>query len=188
MQISSSDDKTIPHALRAWLFDSGSLTERLKKTFPEPFQVMVLFHDWGQAQEDEQLLLDAAGRTLVREVVLHCHGVPLVFARSIIPEHTISQGNDDLLCLGTRPLGAHLFANPALKRGPFQQIKLSVPELKARYLEVFSGMPQDDLWGRRSVFQLNAQPLLVSEFFLPNFLSQLALVEAKQLAPTPGDA
>lgn len=104
---------------------------------------------------------------LVREVILYGDGQPWVYARSIIPLSTLSGRLRKLCKLDNRPLGALLFSDPGMTRGPMQVACLTAdnnvfPE-KLKHIS-------QPMWGRRSVFKLDAKPLLVSEIFLPGFM------------------
>ncbi|MCL6269749.1 chorismate lyase [Sansalvadorimonas sp. 2012CJ34-2] len=146
----------IPANLKHWLLDTGSLTQRLKDTFSGSFEVQVLHHDWGRPTTSEQRFLSMQEREAasIREVVLVCNNAPRVFARSILPATSLEGRNRQLLKLNNRPLGAFLFAQPDLERGPIELTR------------VYDQM-QNPVWGRRSCFFLGHKPLAVCEYFLP---------------------
>lgn len=104
---------------------------------------------------------------LVREVYLMCDDKPWVFARTVIPAGTLKGGRRRLANLGKRPLGAVLFADRSMRRSPVEIACLSPGQpLFARAVAPLCVTPEA-IWGRRSVFRLSGQPLLVSEIFLP---------------------
>ena len=145
----------IPELWKHWLLDAGSLTARLKKTFPGTFDVQVLFHDWDRPTLDERRFLAMPDReqASVREVALLCNGVAKVFARSILPASSLEGKNRQLLFLKDRPLGAFLFAQPDLERSAIEVTQTTTKE-------------GQKVWGRRSRFLLNQKPLAVCEYFL----------------------
>ncbi|WP_281646477.1 chorismate lyase [Parendozoicomonas sp. Alg238-R29] len=147
---------SIPEHWKHWLLDTGSLTARLKKNFPGTFEVQVLFHEWDRPTPDERSFLSISQReqASIREVTLLCNGVPKVFARSILPASSLEGKNRQLLFLKDRPLGAFLFSQPDLKRGPIELTRTT-------------DSANRDIWGRRSLFTLNHKPLAVCEYFLP---------------------
>ena len=53
---------------------------------------------------------------LIREVMLHSQGKPLLLARTVIPDETIKVAHRNLAHLGTRPLGEVIFSYPDLER------------------------------------------------------------------------
>lgn len=155
--------------LATWLFDSSSLTERLVSACSGSFSVQVLSQGWAHAMlnETKSLNMRISSHALVREVHLLCDGQPWVFARTVIPPHTLRGKQRRLAKLGKKPLGAVLFADKSMHRTEME-IACITPDqqlyqLATRHLE---GSEQP-IWGRRSVFFLNKHPLMVSEIFLP---------------------
>ncbi len=152
-----------------WLLDPASLTHRVRQACDGPFRVALLRQTWGRItrSEAEVLGLRHGERCLVREVQLLCAERPWVFARTIIPAHTLRGPQRRLGCLGTRPLGAVLFADPSMRRGPVQIAAITARHgIYARATQHLRTRPAV-IWGRRSVFHVGGKPLLVSEFFLP---------------------
>lgn len=156
-------------ALRDWLLDTGSLTRRVQQACAGRFRVQVEMQGWGRPRLDESLALGLRlGRiALIREVHLLCDERPWVFARTVIPVSTLRGRQRRLAHLGSRPLGAVLFADPHMQRGTVEVV--SVPPGSALFAAASCGMKRRpaEIWGRRSVFRLGGKPLLVSEFFLP---------------------
>jgi chorismate--pyruvate lyase len=113
----------------------------------------------------------AAGRlALVREVYLLCRRTPLVFAHSVIDPRALRGAWRRVARLGSRPLGAALFADPRIKRHPLHQKKLNrTHELHRRACSALRSNPTY-LWARRSLFTLHNSPILVTEVFLPGIL------------------
>lgn len=140
-------------ALKGWLRDRGSLTERLVEKSGGAFRVEVLRQHWGRALLDEAntLGISPRHRVIIREVILHGNNNPWVYARSILPARSLDRSLRHLKRLGNRPLGTLLFCDPHMQRG---EIEVTCHQRG---------------WGRRSVFYLQGQPLLVSEIFLPTF-------------------
>jgi len=157
----------LPPGLRDRLLDPSSLTRRLQLTCGPQFCVRVLAQGWGRplASERRALGMKRGGRALIREVQLMCGDTPWVFARTVIPVRTLRGRQRRLARLGSRPLGAALFADPRLERGEVEIARL-VPG-DGLYLRAATKGAPHGIWGRRSVFTLKGKPLLVSEFFLP---------------------
>jgi chorismate--pyruvate lyase len=147
----------LPRCWRAWLLDKGSLTQHLIRASRGDFSVEVLFQGWSTAtlSETQALNLPPRQMVLVREVRLMGRGEPWVYARSIIPQHTLTGPQRALRRLGNRPLGELLFKSPNMRRGAIETTLLTVNTAKKK------------AWARRSLFYLNGKPLLVSEVFLP---------------------
>lgn len=159
-----------PQTLSPWLNETGSLTKRLRSVYGKNLAVQLLFHQWKPAfaEECQRLKIPHHRYQLIREVLLHIEGTPLVLARTVLPEQTIRIAHRNLSHLGTRPLGEVIFAYPDL-------------ELRQRYFSQaapngWSSAVQHQfqieqtVWGRRTLYAIHNQPLLVSEFFLPAML------------------
>jgi chorismate--pyruvate lyase len=155
--------KHVPADIQAWLFDPASLTARLKQKCTADFHVEVLSQAIQKPRLDEfQALGMASGNyALTRQVRLCCGGACWVYARTVIPFATLTGKQRIYANLGTRPLGAMLFADRTMQRD----------EVTGSQLPSGLGLAQDDIvWGRRSIFRIAAKPLLVSEYFLPALL------------------
>lgn len=152
-----------------WLLDTESLTHRVRQACGGRFRVRVLSQGWGRPRRSEArvLKLRHSERCLVREVQLLCDERPWVFARTIIPVTTLSGPHRRLARLGSRPLGAVLFADPSMRRGAVQIAAITARHgVFARATCTLTHRPAQ-IWGRRSVFHVGGKPLLVSEIFLP---------------------
>lgn len=166
-----------PGLLRGWLTDTGSLTARLVALSGRQFRVEVLCHSQGRATLDEAraLGIPPCTRVIIREVILYGCDKPWVFARSILPLPSLVGRLRQLKHQGSKPLGAFLFQQRSLVRSPMTVCALSGREgyIPARCIPATLA-PHPRLWGRRSMFSVDAKPLLVSEVFLPHFLDDLS--------------
>ncbi len=159
----------IPDWLRDTILDNGSLTERLKALYHEEFLVEVIRHQWLTPTHSEQIFLQCkedCSKASIREVLLYGSGVPIVFARSVLPEGSLTGKNHALLELGSKPLGEYIFNQPDLKRGPIE-----IAEIPARQFNrhLNTHYQHETAWGRRSLFYLGDKPISVCEVFLPAF-------------------
>ena len=156
-----------PAPLKNWLLDRGSLTGRLLEKSGGAFRVRVLRQQWGIARRDEVRLLDInpRHRVLIREVILYGREEPWVYARSILPAKSLDHSLRYLKRIGNKPLGAVLFSDPYMQRSEIHIARLAPEQLPV--------VVDAAVWGRRSVFFLRHQPLLVSEIFLPAFVKRL---------------
>lgn len=161
----------IPGPLCNWLLDPASLTLRLQGLCPGAFGVRLLSQGWGVPRLDEsrQLGMRRGERALIRQVHLLCGRRPWVYARTIIPASSMHGRLRRLAHLGTRPLGAMLFADPGMQRGIVELATIRPGE--GLYAEATRHLRHQPgaIWGRRSVFRIARKPLLVSEIFLPAF-------------------
>jgi chorismate--pyruvate lyase len=154
-----------------WLMDSGSLTKKLVQKANGNFRVSVLSQSIRPVLLSEQrvLLIPHRQWALIREVVLYGNNSPWVYARTAIPLNTLKGSLRRLHYLGNKPLGEQLFTDPSMQRGKLQIAKF-LPSHLPPLTQKISLPPQQSTWGRRSVFCLSSQPLLVSEVFLPSLV------------------
>jgi len=132
--------------------------------------VQVLQQGWGAPLLSERRVLDMpeGERAVIREVRLLCGNTPWVFARTVIPVRTLRGRERRLVHVGSKSLGAALFANPHLSRGEMEIARLTQNDLL--FDHALAAGAVDEVWGRRSCFMLRGKRLLVSEFFLPALL------------------
>jgi chorismate--pyruvate lyase len=161
--------REVPEQVLRWLLDPASLTRRILATCQGRFRVEVLFQGWARPQHNElrELGMRQGSTGFVREVHLLCDDRPWVFARTVIPRTTLTGPRRCLMRLKSRPLGAVLFADPSMQRGPVEIARLSpCDKLYPAAIRHLTERPEI-IWGRRSLFTLGGKPLLVSEIFLP---------------------
>jgi chorismate--pyruvate lyase len=157
---------------RPWLAWRGSLTWRITARAGD-FRVQVVRQGLHIPNEDEyrQLGQPTHRRALVREVVLHAGGRPVVLAHSIAAWRDLSGAWRGLRGLGSRPLAEALFTDPLVSRGPLEFVRIdSRHPLGRRARQVF-GRDLPALRARRSRFLKHGRPLLVTEVFLPELLA-----------------
>jgi chorismate--pyruvate lyase len=171
-----------PQPLRAWLHDRASLTRRLQALSHQQFSVTVLKQRWEKPRFDEAKLLNIPTQevALIREVILHGHNTPWVYARSVLPLRTLDGSLRFLRHWDNRPLGALLFRNQRIRREKPIVQQLPCSSLPAS-LPV-ADMPAQ-LWGRSSVFRCGAHGLLVAETFLPALVN--VIMSSSYSTPSP---
>ena len=157
-------------AYRPWLCDRGSLTARITERCAD-FSVRVVFQGLRRANRDERFLFARRRRVLVRDVVLYCETTPVVFAHTIVDPAELDGPWRAVARLGTRPLGAALFAEPRVARHPLRQKKLGPHHDLQRHIRAVLPRVPAALWARRSLFRLHDSPILVTEVFLPEILA-----------------
>lgn len=158
--------------MRAWLLDSGSLTQRITHRCTD-FAVQKLFQRDARPFLDEAAIVgvDNKRQAMLRDVHLFCGATPVVFAHSVLPYSSLIGSWAKLGRLGNRPLGAALFADPKVRRECLQFKKID-----ARHPLYFKAIahiqqPPANLWARRSLFTLATRRILVTEVFLPSILT-----------------
>lgn len=159
----------LPEQWRDWLLDRSSLTLRLQHACSGRFGVEVVSQKMEPPMLSEARALGRPPQelALVRQVRLLCGEEPWVFARTVIPLASLRRGLRPLALLGNRPLGAVLFADPTMRRSEVEVARIGKEKRLFHKAMAHTAPNITEIWGRRSVFTLHGNPLLVSEFFLP---------------------
>ncbi len=157
----------VPACLHPWIGLEASMMTTLRRALGAEPSLRLLSDARGDLFDEEAALLTPHRRHgQVREVVISGAGEPLVAARTVYTAPDLLR-LPALVSLGGRPLGELLFA-----AGQSEW-------LRRDYAEIEAGMPAHALvrracgatvgpcWGRRTVFLLARQSLLVTEIFLP---------------------
>lgn len=177
-RVDSGELHRAPRKWQTWLSDTGSLTQKIESLIGHKLDVLVLRDYRQNLNSDESRYFHyKIQRCRVREVLLCAHGVPLVMAHSIIPSSSSSGSNRQVLCLGQKPLGAVLFAKRRIhsKQKPLREIARLDKQnaLWKKCFQQYSDLPTS-CWARRTLYQLQGRPLLVTEVFLPALLNYSA--------------
>lgn len=144
----SIEEQVIPEPQNQWVADPGSLTELLIRHSEKRFRVNVLSEAWQSLSCD--VFSGVESDYWSRKVQLVGKGEVWVAAHTLIPKASISGVLEEVVMLGTKPLGGFLFEQPNLTRTRFECCEWA-----------------QGSWGRRSLFKLDEQEVLVAEFFLP---------------------
>jgi len=145
--------------IQSWLTDQGSLTQALIKKSQNQFQVDLINEEWVSYSNPALLTkfgpLHQSHRFWSRKVILMGNGRPWVKAHTLLPEHSLFSPLKQILELNNKPLGEYLFNHPQLIR-----------------TDLDFALVDPDCWGRRSLFYLFGKPIMVAEFFLPQFFTE----------------
>ncbi len=162
----------ISRQTQSWLFDRGSLTSRLVDECEGQFSVRVLSIKRATPTPDEisALGMRPRGQAIIRQVLLCCDDRPVVYARTIIPLSSLRGPLRGLALIGNRPLGAVLFSDKSMRRKPMEVTSLEPGHVCYAWTR---HKGDEKIWGRRSVFTLRNEQLLVSEFFLPGLFEKI---------------
>lgn len=151
-----------PH-LQHWLGQTGSLTHELKKRSTQ-FAVNVLAEQTFTLNAQQQAQLNCSqSEALGREVLLYCDEKPMVYAQSWIP--LTQEDSLNLTALGTKPLGEVIFQDAQLQRFALEVADFTNHAPMAHLCQSLA-LPNEPLWGRRSLFALSQQNIMVCEVFL----------------------
>lgn len=158
--------------LASWLTEPDSLTARCEGACRQ-FRIRVLGQGQGSPTPDEMKLfrLRPGQRTWIREVLLECDGVPVIYGHTVLPLAPRGRLTRWLAGLGSRSLGSLLFSHPGFCRGPieFRRLDRRHP-LFARAARAAGPGDTACFWARRSTHSLDGQTVLVTEVFLPSIL------------------
>jgi chorismate--pyruvate lyase len=159
---------TLSSNLRKCLLNTGSLIKHLEYSSSNKISLNVEAQSWGKPYPEESKLLAvrSSGYCLIREIFLTCNDQPWVYARTIIPPHTLL-GAKRLAYWGKQPLGDYLFSNKLIYRGNIEIAGVKISNIP--YEPIYNLDIDEDnlLWGRRSIFNIRNRPLLLIEFLLP---------------------
>lgn len=95
-------------------------------------------------------------------------GAALLLARTIMPRRTLAIAHGQLTKLGNRPLGEIIFAYAHVAR---QALDVSYVMPNVWQPDIALLAHHAPVWGRRTVYIIEQQPLLVSEFFMPDLFT-----------------
>ncbi|PPK73507.1 chorismate lyase [Methylobacter tundripaludum] len=160
----------LPENVQSWTYEPGSLTQRMRDYYGGAVGVKVLLQQWNTPFLSERRLLKLHENrySLIREVLLHADGKPLILARTIIPANTVKIAKSNLSHLGNRPLGEVIFSYPKLERIEMDVTLINPPTWTQP--AIAEGHIDQPIWGRRTVYAIAHRQMLVSEFFLPGVL------------------
>jgi len=148
--------------LRDWLSEPDSLTARCQ-SLSRVFRIRVLQQALERPLADESA---ARGKRRIRDVLLECDGIPVIFAHTTLLTATNGRLTRWLSRLGSRSLGSLLFSRPGFRRGAIEFCRLDHRHPLYRRAAALAPVSAT-LWARRSRHRLGQQEVLVTEVFLP---------------------
>ena len=160
----------LPPRLRDWLALETSMTAQVALAAGGPVDVEVLRQGLGRFLPDERRFFPgAAGPATVREVCLSSGGRPLLVARTVLVSRRL-QAHPTIRNLGTRALGSLLFADgpPVWTAREVARIGANAPLFRLVRRRHPGLAPA--YWGRRTLYRLFGEPLLVTEVVLPELV------------------
>lgn len=170
----SPQRRLMPASLASWLTDTGSLTRRLTLHSQDDFSVHLLGNHWIKPLTNECPILDISMNELAyqREVRLMDGDMANVYARTVIPRSTFMAMPYRFNNLGNKPLGELLFTSPFIERGTIEVACLKAGQWLYEMALLEEAYRPDELWGRRSIFNISGKKLLVNEIFLPTLMGE----------------
>lgn len=151
----------------ALLCDRGSLTGRFKQVMGATPRLTKLSQGRQFVSREERNVLDIPPRqmALVREIKMGKGEQNWMFARTVVPLQTLNGAARRISMLNEAPIGKILFGrHGALRTSMDVTLSDHLPESLFE-LDIEVSQP---LWQRRSIFEFDSGPLMVSEVFLPD--------------------
>ena len=168
--------------MRGWLETKGSLTARLV-AHSSAFRVRRLHQEVAlcSLEEAAPIGLPRRARVWEREVLLCCDGVPVVFGHTVVPMSATASDWPLFSALGEQSLGATLFYDPLVVRGPleFARLRAGHPLLARVRAALGADLDKSDFHARRCVYRRHQGLLMVTEVFLPAVLDLTAAATIK---------
>ncbi|HBO21380.1 MULTISPECIES: chorismate lyase [unclassified Providencia] len=145
------NDKLVPANTLNWLLELGSMTQRFEQHSRQVTVIPYLerYVSPEMLSAEEAKCLPASQRYWLREVIMYGDNIPWLLGRTLIPEETLTDDDQQLVDIGRVPLGRYLFSRDNLTRD---------------YIHIGSSASR---WVRRSLLRLSDKPLLLTEIFLP---------------------
>ena len=156
---------------RALLVDADSLTRKIVQRCRGDFSVQVLNQQFGALSHHERGILELrngeTGNT--RTVLLRCNQTPWVFAHTVIPHYALRRSLRRLTQLGNRSLGTILHNARVMERSHVEYTRFLPHHTLFQQATAQLKQAPSQLWGRRILYRIDGDPLLVHELFLPAF-------------------
>lgn len=157
----------LPKGQQALLYDSGSLTQYLRRLTQGKIELKVCREEWQHpyASECERLQLPRDEVAWLRESNWVFENEVWIQNRVIVPAKVLqTAAGEAIKNCGKKSLGDILFSDAQLERDSFDFVNLSQDNKK--------------IIARRSIFVFQQQPMLVTEIFLSPVFEFQCLVSA----------
>lgn len=175
----SQQNYELPQSHQAWLLDEKSLSKKLRDYTHDTISHQLILAEWARPHLDEcqALTLKPTAQVWTREIVWNYGQQAWICARVVIPKHSIENNCDlqKILQMHNQSLGDFLFENTALKRSAFEIAHLPTNHFYSLWAHQLTQQTPSTtpLWGRRSIFHYQSEPILVTEIFLAPFFSSI---------------
>ena len=153
--------------VRSWLIGKGLLTVRLRAVCGDRFAFRLAGQSTALLDASQKLYLRSADlAALTRDVEMLCGDQVWVFARTLMPDSTLSI-HPWLGELGDSALGETLNDLSGVERSSYEYAWLPGGNSLADRALQHAGAKPAGLWARRSRIALRGAPMLVHELFMP---------------------
>lgn len=154
-----------PAQVERWMAHALQISPLLKACY-QTVRLECVNEGWARPAPDEaKALSQAEEEAWVRSIVIYGDEVPCTFGRSVIPLATYTHFKDIFETLGSRFIGeSFLHQSPGFERSAFEYRLCHLGD--PQYPTHISGL-EGPLWLRRSQFDCQGYPLLLTEGILP---------------------
>ncbi|MEL7297400.1 MAG: chorismate lyase [Pseudomonadota bacterium] len=157
-----TDRATVDGPAAGWLMTTRLMTDDIRRSVPQPVGIRVLSAGTVTLPPTTSAMLPSAEHNgWLREIEIRTEEQVFIHAYCFVPATTLA-AQPWLMTLGEQPLGSELAKRPAERRAAMQFQPSSV---------TISPFASDiGTWARRSVFDIDAQPLLLIEHMTSDLL------------------
>lgn len=173
MSLWVSDLNTIPvepsKLMQGWLKTTSSITNKAKAACHQ-VNLQLLNEQWEEREGEA---------TFVREILIFCDEKPAWYAQTLIPKKTYARRKSQFDSLKNQPISTILFTDSSITREKFVYAYLTPSSIEYQNAIAYykKSMPFDSvpasLWGRKSIFRIDGEPLSIMEIFFPSVLPPL---------------
>ena len=150
-----------------WIKNKSSLTDRIKKI--ANLKIKLVTNNYKNKNlllsEKNFFPLHKAENIYLREVIIFANGVPIMYARTVLPRKYLRGYWNDIKKLNTNSLSRIVYENPSIKRSNFSYL---APSLNNKILKKNNLLKIDGknlVIGRQSYFEYKRKNILLTEYF-----------------------
>ena len=153
--------------MNQWVKNKSSLTDRIKKI--ANLKIRLVANNYKNKNlllsEKNFFPLHKAENIFLREVIIFANGVPIMYARTVLPRKYLRGYWNDIKKLNTNSLSRIVYENPSIKRSNFSYL---APSLNNKILKKINSLKIDSknlVIGRQSYFEYKRKNILLTEYF-----------------------
>ena len=153
--------------MNQWVKNKSSLTNRIKKI--ANLKIKLVTNNYKNKNlllsEKNFFPLHKAENIFLREVIIFANGVPIMYARTVLPRKYLRGYWNDIKKLNTSSLSRIVYENPSIKRSNFLYL---APSLNNNIFKNIKSLKIDSknlVIGRQSYFEYKRKNILLTEYF-----------------------
>lgn len=164
----------IPEKLTPWLVYTQSLTDKLRQEAGDA-ELAVLSQNQIPASWWDRFVLQVEAQPVTqREILMSAYGKPCWYARTIIPDSTLTANELLFGRLKQESLGDILFGNDNIKRIAMINYVIDASCIEYYWLDSAMRGNSQSFWARLAMFEINeTSPFFLIEILLPGLLTAL---------------